>query len=119
MCKKDKAGRETDNCRNQKGLKTDSLSITDFIENRPGETTAERPVYLIHDYNYYECINSWITPETIGTIKAVFLTIDTNQLFFPGSWSEQPFWFVEAYEICKNEVALWQEINTPKPPKKR
>lgn len=51
----------------------------------------------------YECPSSYITPETLEMMRAVFVSETIGSLPCAGGWTEQPLWFVEAYEIYKAE----------------
>lgn len=60
-------------------------------------------VLALGDIRLYECPLSYITEETAGLMRVVFLIDSTGQLLFGGGWAEQPFWLAEAYEIYRNE----------------
>lgn len=62
----------------------------------------------------FECPISWITKETSQVLEVVTLAVDSGYLLFSGGWGKQPYWFVEAYQIYKEEVARWQEKETQK-----
>ena len=50
-------------------------------------------------------------------MRMVYLVSDTNRPYFPGSWSEQPAWFMQALEIYRAEAAMDFKKNAPKPKK--
>jgi hypothetical protein len=58
---------------------------------------------------FYECPLSWIEEETSELIRIVRLTHDTNLLPLAGGWMDQPYFFVEAYQIFDHELAAWRE----------
>jgi len=60
-----------------------------------------KKVWKLGDIRLYECPLSWISQDTNMIIDQIFLTVDTPALFFPGAWSDQPAWFVEAWKIYK------------------
>ena len=41
-------------------------------------------------------------------MRLCFLVEETGQLLFNGGWAEQPYWLIEAFEIYKTEIGLWQ-----------
>lgn len=54
----------------------------------------------------YECPLSYITHESGEIVRQVYRTEDTKRFLFPGEWCDQPAWFVEAYDLFKEEQAL-------------
>lgn len=70
---------------------------------------AGKAFNTLGDLRFYECPLSYITPETIDIMRHVYRTAETNQLPYAGGWGDQPTWFVEAYDIYRQELARTKE----------
>jgi len=94
---------ETRNCRNIKGLK--ETSTTDFKPDfvRDIKEKKIKKVFNLGDIRLYECPLTWITRETNLIIEQIFLIAESPVLLYPGTWLDQPNWFVEAFNIYKKE----------------
>jgi hypothetical protein len=53
---------------------------------------------------FYECPLTITTQETNDIIDLIVLTNESGVLPFPGSWTKQPFWFVESFLLYKKEL---------------
>lgn len=60
----------------------------------------------------YECPLTFTTDTSRDLIDLVFLTNESGRLPFRGEWTDQPFWFVEAFMLYKKEV---NDANKPEP----
>jgi len=60
--------------------------------------------YELGGFTLYECPPRWITAETNFLMDALFIFHEKNILPVQGAWSDQPFWFAEAYKIFINEL---------------
>jgi hypothetical protein len=61
-------------------------------------------VWSITDLYFYECPKTWITNETMQLIDLLYLE-DTPTKIFPGTWLDQPKWWLEVIKIFKHETA--------------
>jgi len=64
-----------------------------------------KKVETFGDIRLYECPGSYITPETVEILQAVFLVTETHVPYFPGGWVDQPHWLQEAVTLYKKEIA--------------
>ena len=98
------------NCFNHKGLSDDARAVGEYTEEVKGELKERggEKVFSLGDVRLYECPFSLITRETQELIRLCFLVEETGQLLFNGGWAEQPYWLIEAFEIYKMEIGLWQ-----------
>ena len=55
-------------------------------------------------YRLYECPLTFTTETTTDLIDLVVLTNESGVLPFKGAWTDQPFWFVEAFMLYKKEM---------------
>ena len=94
---------EKRNCKNIKGLKE---SATDDYKPNFTQDIKEKKankVFKLGDIRLYECPLTYITRETNLIIEQLFLIADSSVLLYPGTWLDQPNWFVEAFNIYKKE----------------
>jgi len=61
----------------------------------------------------YACPPRWITDETYSLLDAVYMFGEKGLLPFPGLWTDQPFWFIEAYKTYTRENSNWLESQKP------
>lgn len=74
------------------------------IHNEHKEKGAQK-VWNLVDLGLYECPLTYITTETHEIVRQLYRTEDTKRLLFQGDWTDQPVWFVEAYDVFKEEQA--------------
>lgn len=91
------------NCRNAKNLKDSGVTEYTPDINQDLAEKKQKKVWNLGDIRLYECPISWITNETNIIIDQLFLVAEGQGLLFPGTWLEQPNWFVEAWNIYKSE----------------
>ena len=62
-----------------------------------------KKVFSLGGLRFYTCPASYITEETGEIMRSIFLCDASNHLLYAGGWADQPYWFMEAYEIHKAE----------------
>ncbi len=82
-----------------------SRAVSSYTDNTVEELQDKgaQKVLGLGDIRLYECPLSYLTEETAGIMRVVFLLDSTGQLLFEGGWADQPFWLAEAYEIYRSE----------------
>lgn len=61
---------------------------------------------------FYECPTGWISSET-NTLIQLLTSEDSPPKIFPGTWLNQPHWYIEAKQIYNIEKNKW--LQAPKP----
>lgn len=80
--------REARNCFNTKSISEEAIAVTEYT-GPVIEELRERnipKVLSLGGIRLYECPLSYITDETIGIIRVIFLMDETGHLFFSGGW---------------------------------
>lgn len=92
----------------QKGLEPYPVWQAQDIKKKIPHTGKFPPkVWHLEDLKLYECPRTWITTETIQLIKLLHLE-ETPPKLFPGTWLDQPAWWLDVIDIYKIELAKYQ-----------
>lgn len=75
---------------------------TDDIKQEIQQKNLKK-IYNLGGLRFYTCPVSYITQDTAEIIRMVYLCEASGHLLYGGGWADQPFWFVEAYEMYKAE----------------
>lgn len=99
------------NCFNRQDLSYEARAVTEYSDSIKGELKDKgaAKVFSLGGLRLYECPLSYITEETSGVIRLIYLMDATGHLLFSGGWATQPFWLAEAYEVFKCESARVKE----------
>lgn len=100
------------NCGNRKGLSDEARAVTKYtpeVTQEHKKTGAGKVFASLGDIRLYECPLTYITAETWEVIRLAYMTESTGHLYFRGGLADQPFWLIEAIEICKAEERREQD----------
>lgn len=99
--------REQRNCLNRLELSEDARAVTEYTDEVKAEIKGKKAqkIFGLAGLRLYECPTSYIEAETSATMRAVYLMEATGHMLYAGGIAEQPYWFLEAYEILKTEQA--------------
>lgn len=103
--------RDERNCQNRHRLIDSGLEGTDFpdwlkrdlqdkLPTKKGK--FPRATWKLPDFKLYECPLTWITKDTYKILELLFLEENPTRIF-PGTWLDQPKWWIEAIQIYKTE----------------
>lgn len=97
------------NCLNHKGFKKTAFDgVTDTSKEDLAFADKATKVFNLENgkdiIRLYECPLTYITRETGELIKLLYLYEDTKQFLYSGGIAEQPYWFIEAIDIFKQET---------------
>lgn len=65
----------------------------------------------IGGFYWYECPAGYATTET-QILIGILLQEENPVLIHPGTWLDQPQWYVDAVRIFQKEKAEWQKKNS-------
>ncbi len=95
------------NCFNVRGLSERARALSKYDEDVVSEhkkNTAKK-VFTLGDIRLYECPLSYITSDTRGILRVLYMADFLGTLVLAGGIAEQPCWFIEAVEIYGVESA--------------
>jgi hypothetical protein len=87
----------------QEGLEPYPLWIQHDLKSKlPHKGKFPAAVFKLGNIKLYECPLTWISKDTSKIMKMLFLE-DNPPLIFPGTWLDQPQWYMESIHIYRNE----------------
>jgi hypothetical protein len=66
-------------------------------------------VVSLGNIRLYECPVSFLTDDTRELMRLCFFIEETGNLLYEGGWGGQPYWLIEAYEVCRREAIRLQK----------
>lgn len=99
--------KEARNCGNRLGLSDQARAVDDYSPEVKEELLSHKAgkVFSLKGIRLYECPLSYITRDSFDLMRSVCLIGPSGRLLMKGGWADQPYWFIEAYEIYKEESA--------------